>query len=97
MTVRLGIMIVLQFPFPKRSLEPRQFTLAPGAASCMSIQPNGQIVRILSGHSWISFDGKDILLEPGQQLLLPRHRYPAIISAIGLAALTFESSRNCGT
>jgi hypothetical protein len=96
MTTQLGILSVLRLSFLKRSLEPRQFTLPTDKASYMAIRPTGQLIRVLSGRAWITFDGDDILLEPGKQMLLPRNRFAAIISTIGSETLTFEISRNCG-
>jgi mannose-6-phosphate isomerase-like protein (cupin superfamily) len=47
-------------------------------------------LRILSGSAWVTFGGKDFLLESGEQLTLPKTRYGAVISAVGGDALLFE-------
>jgi len=96
MAVRLDIFRVLQVPFLKRATEPMRVTLATDPAKYMSMRPTGQIIQILSGHAWITCNGKDILLDAGQQSRLPIGGDAVIISAIGPAGVTFEIRRNPG-
>ncbi len=94
MTARLGILSGLPVSFQKRSLRPRQFTLPADHVTHLSICPTGQSIRILTGCAWITCHGTDILLEAGQQLLLPGNSDAAVISAIGSATVTLEITDN---
>lgn len=90
MATRQGILSALQGAFMKRAPEPRQIVLAAKADTIVCIRPQGQRIRIVSGHAWITSTGKDILLEAGQQALLPRTGDAVIISGVGAAPLIFE-------
>ncbi len=47
-------------------------------------------LRVLSGTAWISLDGRDLVLEAGQTVELAELKTPAVVSAIGCAAVLFE-------
>ena len=96
MAARLGIFSILQGSILKRTTKPMRVTLVKDPAKCMSMCPTGQIIQILSGQAWITCNGKDILLEPGQQTRLPLRGDAIIISAIGPAGVIFEIHRNSG-
>ena len=62
--------------------------LSPGGAR--SIRRNSQIVRIISGHAWITFDGKDLYLDSDEELSLAPRKSHAVISALGGIPLIYE-------
>jgi hypothetical protein len=49
-----------------------------------------QVVRIIAGYAWITFDGQEIVLRSGEQMqLVPGHE-PALISTPVNRPLVFE-------
>ena len=49
-----------------------------------------QVLRVVSGTAWVSMDGKDILLEPGQEFKLSHGRNQAVVSPIGQEPIVYE-------
>jgi hypothetical protein len=49
-----------------------------------------QLLRIVSGTAWVSMDGEDIILKPGEELNLAYCRHDAIVSAEGDEPLVYE-------
>jgi len=49
-----------------------------------------QMIRILSGSAWITYDGKDVVLRKGRNVYLPATTFPALLSASGKAPVVFE-------
>ena len=90
MAIRSGNFNALQKTFLKQSLKAIRFKLPMSERRYMSIRQNGQHIRILSGDAWIICNGKDILLEAGQEMQLPRDRRETIISAIDTPIVSFE-------
>lgn len=70
--IRVDVFRMVEVAFLKRRGEPQIFTLPAGSATHLAVRPAGQRNRILSGCAWITWNGKDILLETGQQTQLPR-------------------------
>lgn len=49
-----------------------------------------QLLRVVSGTAWVSMDGKDLILNPGEELKLSRGEYKAVVSATGNEPLVYE-------
>ena len=55
-----------------------------------SVERRNQVLRVLSGKAWLTFDGKDFVLERGQKLRLSPGRDRAVISGLGSESLLFD-------
>ena len=73
-----------------RSSGAEQFTLLGGKQDCVSMQPAGQVVEVLSGVAWITCNGKDCEVPNGQRCILPTGGDAALISALGDSTLVFR-------
>ena len=51
---------------------------------------HSQMLRIVSGTAWVSMDGEDRILQPGEELKLSHGKHQAVISATGDAPLVYE-------
>ena len=49
-----------------------------------------QILRVVSGTAWVSMNGEDIILQPGEELNLSNCRHDAVVSATGNEPLVYE-------
>ena len=49
-----------------------------------------QLIRIVSGTAWVSMDGEDTILNPGEELKLSHGKYNAVVSATGNEPLVYE-------
>lgn len=49
-----------------------------------------QVMRIVSGTAWVSMDGEDIVLKPGEELKLSHGKYKAIVSPANDEPLVYE-------
>ena len=49
-----------------------------------------QHLHVLSGTAWVSADGRDTMVGPGNCLDLAGVRYPALVSGLGAEPLLFE-------
>lgn len=49
-----------------------------------------QVLRIVSGTAWISMDGEDIILNPGEELKLSHGKYNAVVSPASNEPLVYE-------
>ena len=49
-----------------------------------------QLMRVVSGTAWVSMDGKDMVLNPGEELKLSHGQYKAVVSAAGNEPLVYE-------
>jgi hypothetical protein len=78
--------LTLETPFSKRA---SQVLLEPGAVHILSAQRSKR-VRVLMGAAWISYGGKDILVEAGHQVRLSTAQQNALISALGNETLVYE-------
>ncbi len=54
------------------------------------LERQSQVLRVVSGHAWITMDGKDIVLKRGDELTLNQGTHPAVISAAGLRPVVVE-------
>lgn len=93
MAVQSDIFSVLHNLFLKRFSQPQRFALSADETTHLSIRPTGQRIRTVSGCAWITCNGKDILLEPGQQTRLPHRGDVVLISTLGSTVSTVEISR----
>ena len=50
-------------------------------------------VRVLSGIAWITSQTEDHVLEPDEELAIPRQMHAVIVSAVGHQSLSFEVRR----
>jgi hypothetical protein len=49
-----------------------------------------QLIRIVSGTAWVSMDGEDTILNPGEELKLSHGKYNAVVSPMGNQPLVYE-------
>lgn len=49
-----------------------------------------QLLRIVSGTAWVSIDGEDMILNPGDELKLSHGKHKAVVSATGNEPLVYE-------
>lgn len=49
-----------------------------------------QVLRIVSGTAWVSMEGEDIILQPGDELKLSHGKHNAVISPTGNEPLIYE-------
>lgn len=75
---------------PSRRFVSSQYQIHLRDDEVFSLQGAMQTLYIVSGRAWITLDGKDIFLNAGQQITLPRSRYAVVISAIKHHELAFE-------
>lgn len=66
-----------------RSATAKLFTLPGGRQDCISVQPAGQVVEVVSGAAWVACAAQDWELTVGQRCTLPDSGDAALISALG--------------
>lgn len=49
-----------------------------------------QVLHIVSGTAWVSMDGEDLILKPGDQLKLSHGKYNAVVSSASSEPLVYE-------
>lgn len=49
-----------------------------------------QVLRIVSGTAWVSMDGEDLILNPGDELKLSHGKHKALVSAATDEPLVYE-------
>jgi mannose-6-phosphate isomerase-like protein (cupin superfamily) len=49
-----------------------------------------QVLRIVSGTAWVSMDGEDLVLNPGEELKLSHGKHQAVVSPAGDDPLVYE-------
>ena len=54
--------------------------LQPGEAK--RIRRTGQTLHIVSGAAWVTINGRDVILQSGEDVKLPWGRHPAVISGL---------------
>ena len=60
------------------------------AGDFRALRRNSQLVRVVSGHGWITFEGRDAYLSSGEEILLGQGRHHAVLSALGAGPLVYE-------
>ena len=73
---------------PSKLRQPQGIYLKRG--NVHSIRRESQVVRVLSGCAWITFDGQDVFLKRGEKTCLPPGEDTALISAMGNSPLVFS-------
>jgi len=66
-------------------------TLPPGRLT--RLPGDVHTVRVLAGHAWITHEGRDIVLDAGDECMLAPDRDFALASAVGDAKLVLEIRR----
>jgi glyoxylate utilization-related uncharacterized protein len=67
---------------PSRRFVSSQYQIRLREDEVFSLQGAMQTLYIVSGRAWVTLDGKDVFLNAGQQITLPRSKYAVVISAI---------------
>ena len=49
-----------------------------------------QVLRVISGSAWVTMDGEDVVLKPGDEFKLSRGKYDAVVSPTGDEPLVYE-------
>lgn len=49
-----------------------------------------QVLRIVSGTAWVSMDGEDLILKPGEELKLSHGKHKAVVSPASNEPLIYE-------
>ena len=49
-----------------------------------------QVLRIVSGTAWVSMDGEDLILKPGEELKLSHGKHKAVVSPASNEPLVYE-------
>ena len=49
-----------------------------------------QVIHVMAGTAWITTDGTDVIVDSGEQIVMRRGKYPALISAAGKHPLVYE-------
>jgi mannose-6-phosphate isomerase-like protein (cupin superfamily) len=49
-----------------------------------------QVMRIVSGTAWVSIDGEDVILSPGDELKLSHGKHKALVSPASDEPLVYE-------
>jgi mannose-6-phosphate isomerase-like protein (cupin superfamily) len=49
-----------------------------------------QVMRVVSGTAWVSMDGEDIILNPGEELKLSHGKHKAVVSPANDEPLVYE-------
>ncbi|MBZ0296229.1 MAG: DUF2917 domain-containing protein [Anaerolineae bacterium] len=49
-----------------------------------------QVLRIVSGTAWVSMDGEDLILNPGEELKLSHGKHHAVVSPANNQPLVYE-------
>jgi hypothetical protein len=44
----------------------------------------------MAGTAWITIEGTDLIVNRGEQMVMKRGKYPALISAVGKRPLAYE-------
>ncbi len=51
-----------------------------------------QVIRVVTGQAWVTVDGQDIFLEPGDELPLQAGKDEVVLTCIGVCPLVYEVS-----
>lgn len=73
---------------PSAELRPGEYQLVPGET--LNIPRMGQLLRVISGCAWITFDGEDMILSAGQEMVLQPGEDVAVISALAGEPLVYR-------
>ena len=59
-----------------------------------SLRRNGQHIRVIAGIGWLTFDGQDYILQPGEQALLGEGQMSAVLGSANYDPVIFEVIRS---
>ncbi|MCL4249256.1 MAG: hypothetical protein KJ065_14005 [Anaerolineae bacterium] len=59
-----------------------------------SLRRHGQHVRVIEGIGWLTVDGRDYVLQPGDQALLGEGHIPAVVGSANHEPVLFEVIRS---
>jgi quercetin dioxygenase-like cupin family protein len=59
------------------------------ASGAYSIKRRNQTLRLVSGTVWLTMDNEDYTLTPGQELHIPRGKYPAVVEVMSKEPVIF--------
>lgn len=67
---------------------PTRYEVVPGEN--LTLRPENQLMRILSGSAWVSWKAMNVPLEKGGRWIFTQDEFPAVILAQGNKPLVFE-------
>ncbi|HEY9667801.1 MAG TPA: hypothetical protein V6C91_13405 [Coleofasciculaceae cyanobacterium] len=70
------------------SLVAKQVTLEKG--QIFRVPLACQEIHVVSGVAWITFAGKDLIVQAGEKTFLPSHKASAVLSALGNMPVSLE-------
>ena len=70
------------------ALTEKQFELLDGFVR--DEKRESQVLHVVSGTAWVTMDGKDIILNEGEEVRLSRGKYDALISSPDRQPLVYE-------
>jgi len=74
-------------PF-SQTAEPVIYVVSMGETQ--RVERRGQLLRVMSGQAWVSFDGYDFCVRQGATIRLQAGSNPAVISMLGQTELVCE-------
>ena len=60
------------------------------ASGTYRLKRQNQILRVVSGTAWVTMDGEDYTLQPGQELRIMTGSFPAIVDVMSSQPLVFS-------
>jgi hypothetical protein len=49
-----------------------------------------QVLHVVTGTAWVTMDGKDIILNEGEEVRLSRGKYDAVVSSVDSKPVVYE-------
>ena len=76
--------------YPDSSLLPTTRTITLSRGNVHAIYRKSQVIHIVFGNAWITFDGQDFILHGGDEIVLTPGADKAVISALGDQSLVYQ-------
>jgi hypothetical protein len=73
------------------AVTPNSIQVNPGDVH--RLDTTAQVVRVLAGSAWLTYNGQDMVLRKGRNIFLPATNLPSLMSAIGQSPVVFEIQR----
>jgi mannose-6-phosphate isomerase class I len=70
------------------ALSEKQFELMDGFVR--DEKRESQVLHVVEGTAWVTMDGRDIILNEGEELRLSHGKYDVVVSATGQKPLIYE-------